>query len=114
METDLILRIVFGLISAAFALFGIIANIKGGKWKKAYNIIKAGTPALKTLGDLIQKAEKFTHFSGVEKLEWVLTQYKIECLSNGEKFDEAKVTEDVEYLIGLSKNVNKKEVKVIE
>ena len=113
------IEIILSCISAACVVasfvFGVIYKIKGGKWKSVAESVSAIGDEFSKLSSLVQKAETFTNYSGAEKLNYVLTNYKLDCLNNGVKYDEAAATAQVEELIKLTKNVNAgKTVKVIE
>lgn len=112
------IQIVIYCISAACSVagvvFGIVYKIKGGNWKKAAEAVISIGDEFSKLSTLVQKAEEFKNYSGAEKLNYVLTNYKLDCLNNGIKYDEARATEQVEEIIKLTRNVNAKTVKVIE
>ena len=113
------IQIICYVISACFTIagvvFGIVYKIKGGKWKKVATCFSAIGDQFSTLSGLIKKAEGFKNYTGAEKLNYVLTNYKLDCLNNGIKYDEAAATEQIESIIDLTKAVNaKKTVNVID
>lgn len=105
---------VAGVIAVAGFVFGLIAKIKGGAWKKVAEGVSSLGDEFSKLAELVEKAETFTNYSGAEKLNYVLTNYKLDCINNGIKYDEAAVTEQIEKIINLTKNVNTKSVNVIK
>lgn len=105
---------VAGAIAVAGFVFGIISKIKGGVWKKVAEGVSSLGDEFSKLAELVEKAETFTNYSGAEKLNYVLTNYKLDCINNGIKYDEAAVTEQIEKIIKLTKNVNTKSVNVIQ
>lgn len=105
---------VAGAIAVAGFVFGIISKIKGGVWKKVAEGVSSLGDEFSKLAELVEKAESFTNYSGAEKLNYVLTNYKLDCINNGIKYDEAAVTEQIEKIIKLTKNVNTKSVNVIK
>lgn len=105
---------VAGAIAVAGFVFGLIAKIKGGAWKKVAEGVSSLGDEFSKLAELVKKAETFTNYSGAEKLNYVLTNYKLDCINNGIKYDEVAVTEQIEKIVDLTKNVNAKKVNVIE
>ena len=120
------IQIIYYVVSAFFTIagvvFGIVYKIKGGKWRKVAEAASTIADGMTSLGDqfstlsgLIKKAEGFKNYTGAEKLNYVLTNYKLDCLNNGIKYDEAAATEQIESIIDLTKAVNaKKTVNVID
>lgn len=106
MELDKFLQIIYLCIGCLGILFGFVSTFKSLKGKTILQKLKTLTPQLNYLITLIKKAESFTHYTGSEKLTYVLTQYQLYCLNNKITFDETKVTEQVEELITLTKEVN--------
>lgn len=58
------------------------------------------------LYNFIQDAEKFKNYTGVEKKNYVLTKMNQYSLENHLQFDEEYISNKLEELIGLTKNVN--------
>ena len=54
----------------------------------------------------IEQAESYVHYSGEEKKEYVMTKANRYAIENNIAFDEDAVSEKVEELITLSKEVN--------
>ena len=54
----------------------------------------------------VEQAEKLINFNGEEKKEFVMVKVNQYALKHGIKFDEKEVSDKVEELIALSKNVN--------
>lgn len=106
-EIELILTLagtVLGLFIAS-VLF-IVKIIRGSISKKE---LKNSYVLLEAVAPLMEIAETFTHYSGEEKKEYVMTKVQQFAIENGIKFDSEAVTNKIEELIGLSKNVNGKE-----
>lgn len=61
---------------------------------------------LKLLPTVIEQAERFMHYTGEEKKEYVLTRVNRFALDNGLPFDAAYVADKIEELVALSKQVN--------
>lgn len=57
---------------------------------------------------LITKADTFQHYSGAEKLQYVLSNAMTQLITNGEAYDEETVTNDVNNLVAFTKSVNYK------
>ena len=112
-----IVQIIGYVISAICAVaglgFGIVYKVKGGNWKKAADAASAIGSEFSKLSSLVKKAEQFKNYSGAEKLNYVLTNYKLDCLNSGVKYDEAAVVAHIEQIIDLTKSVNVKTVNVI-
>lgn len=112
---QIIYYVISALITLAGVVFGIIYKIKGGKWKIAADAVTAIGNEFSKLSDLVKKAEEFKNYSGAEKLNYVLTNYKLDCLNAGVKYDEAAAVAQIEAIIDLTKSVNVvKNVNVIE
>ena len=106
-EIELILTLagtVIGLFIAS-VLF-IVKIIRGSISKKE---LKNSYVLLEAVAPLMEIAETFTHYSGEEKKEYVMTKVQQFAIENGIKFDSEAVTNKIEELIDLSKNVNGKE-----
>ena len=54
----------------------------------------------------IEEAEKFTHYSGAEKKEYVMARAKRFAVEKGYEFDTAEVSVKIEELVALSKHIN--------
>jgi hypothetical protein len=102
------------ILSSASAGAGLLATsvtflvkfIKSAKAKKiAENVIKICAAVV----PLIEQAERFSDYSGEEKKEFVMTKANQFAIDNGMPFDKALVSEKVEELVDLSKQINKRE-----
>jgi len=81
----------------------IMKFINSAKAKKgAENIIKIGNAVI----PYIEQAEKFINYSGTEKKEFVMTKANQFALTQGICFDAKAVSERVEELVKLTKQVN--------
>ena len=59
-----------------------------------------------TIQPLIVEAEKFTHFSGEEKKQYVLTKANQFAIDHKLKFDQEKVSVMIDELVETTKKVN--------
>ncbi len=105
------LREIITIISASL---GLIATIIGFliplvKNIKAKNKLVAIKKLTSTLQSLIIDAEAFVNFTGTEKKEYVMTKANRFAIENKIPYNEADVSEKIEELICLSKEVNKRE-----
>ena len=73
---------------------------------KAKNKLVALNKLTSTLQTLIIEAEEFTNFTGTEKKEYVMTKANRYAIKNKIPFDEQLVSDKVEDLVALSKEVN--------
>lgn len=73
--------------------------------KTAENIIEIGNAVI----PYIEQAEKFANYSGVEKKEYVLTKANQFAIEQGIDFNAATVSDRIEELVKLTKEVNKRE-----
>lgn len=105
------LREIITIISASL---GLIATIIGFliplvKNIKAKNKLVAIKKLTSTLQSLIIDAEAFVNFTGTEKKEYVMTKANRFAIENKIPYNETDVSEKIEELICLSKEVNKRE-----
>lgn len=76
-----------------------VKYIKEKNWGKVIDEVK----------NLISVAEKSTHYTGLEKRDYVLTKANQYAIENGIKFDSTKVGMAIDELVELTKKVNKRE-----
>lgn len=93
-----------GLIATAIGF--LIPLVKNVKTKNRLSAVKKLTD---TLHSLIIEAETFVNFSGAEKKEYVMTKANRYAIDNKIPYNEADVSEKIEDLISISKEVNKRE-----
>lgn len=97
----------------------VIAFVKGNKSKTTQPTTQSGIKnisqeIISKIPEYIVMAEQFYNSlvpssmqkTGAQKLAYVLDKIKIDCLTNNIEYDEQKVTEEVEKLIDLTKQVN--------
>lgn len=101
------------IITIASACLGLLATITGFmiplvKNVKAKNKLTALNKLTTTLQSLIVDAEAFTNFTGAEKKEYVMTKANRYAMENKIPYDEQAVSDKVEDLVALSKEVNKR------
>lgn len=101
------------IISIASAALGLLITtvtflskfVTNAKAKKAMeNIVKIGNAVI----PYIEEAETFVHYSGEEKKQYVLTKANMFAIENKIKFNEQAVSEKIEELVTLTKQVNKR------
>ena len=101
------------IITIASACLGLIATITGFliplvKNVKAKNKLTALNKLSTTLQAFIVDAETFTNFTGAEKKEYVMTKANRYAIENKIPYDEQAVSDKVEEIVALSKEVNKR------
>ncbi len=102
------------IITIASACLGLIATITGFliplvKNVKAKNKLTALNKLTTTLQAFIVDAETFTNFTGAEKKEYVMTKVNRYAMENKIPYDEQAVSDKVEEIVALSKEVNKRD-----
>lgn len=102
------------IITIVSACLGLLATVTGFliplvKNVKAKNRLSAINKLTVTLQSLVVDAEKFADFSGAEKKEYVMTKINRYAIENKIPYDEQAVSEKIEDLVALSKEVNKRE-----
>lgn len=102
------------IITIASACLGLLATITGFliplvKNVKAKNKLTALNKLSATLQALIIDAETFANFTGAEKKEYVMTKANRYAIEHKLPYDEQAVSEKVEDLVALSKEVNKRD-----
>ena len=83
----------------------ILRVIKESKAKRA---CAQSTAISNAVLPFIREAERFTHFTGLEKKIYVMTKAAQFAIANKIKFDESLVSNKVEELITLTRLVNAK------
>lgn len=93
----------FSLLAASITfMFKFIVALKAKKESLTREKINDALPSL------IEEAEKFIHYSGTEKKEYVLTKINQFAIENNLKFNIQFVSDKIEELVELSKQVNKR------
>ena len=105
------IELILSLAGTAVSLFiacvlFIVKIVRGCITKKK---LKNGYVLLDAVAPLMEIAETFTNYSGEEKKEYVMTKVNKFAIENGITFDEEAVSQKIESLIGLSKEVNARE-----
>ena len=84
----------------------IMKFLKSAKAKKiCEHVVEVGNAVI----PYIKQAETFLNYSGAEKKEFVMTKANQYAIENGIRFDEALVSEKIEELVRLTKEVNKRD-----
>lgn len=103
---ELYLSIAAAIISLIFAI--IVCIIKLVRAVKAKTKLQDDADLLDAVAPIMQIAESFTNYSGAEKKEYVLTRINQLAIENGINFDVKAISDKIEELIKLSKEVNYK------
>lgn len=80
--------------------------VKFIKNEKAKKVLNCTLKLAETIQPLIVEAEKFTHFSGEEKKQYVLTKANQFAIDHKLKFDQEKVSVMIDELVETTKKVN--------
>ncbi len=108
METlKMILSIAAGALP--FIITTLTYMIKFIKNKNAKKILNGVLSVTEQLQPLIVQAEKFTHYSGEEKKQYVLTRVRQFAMENNLRFDETAVSEEIDEIVATTKRVNARE-----
>lgn len=105
------LELIISLASAALGLLATTATflakfIKNAKLKK---IAQSTIEICNVLIPYIEQAETFVNYSGAEKKEFVMTKANQYAVEHNIKFNEELVSNEIEELVKLSKEVNRRE-----
>ena len=97
--------------SLAGTIFGLLITVGGLVYrvKKANKVKKAcdqSTAISNAVLPIICEAEKLSNFTGLEKKAYVMTKATQFALSNKIRFDEEMVSQKIEELINLTRQVN--------
>lgn len=105
------IKIIVSLVSALVPLISIITGliIKFAKTEQAKKLAKQLNFWTTEIGKYVVEAEKFLNYKGLEKKEYVLTKVNQACLDNKVKYDLIKVSEILEDVVKITKQVNQKE-----
>lgn len=105
------LEVILSLAGAALGLLVTAATfiVKFLKKSKAKKVADQVIEICNAILPYIEQAEKFIHYTGEEKKEYVMTKANQYALENGIEFDSEYIGDKVEELIGLTKQVNAKE-----
>lgn len=101
------------IITIITAALGLIITITGFliplvKSTKAKKSLIAVNKLTGTLQNMVIEAEKFVNYSGEEKKQYVMTKAYKYAVENKIPYDENAVSEKIEDLVALSKQVNVK------
>lgn len=100
------IEIILYVLSGAFGLATAIAGIFAGKRGKGENTEKGKHTAFDYLCQVMSEVEKYKHFTGAEKHDYVMTKVNQFCIDNKLKFDAELTAENIEKMINFSKEVN--------
>lgn len=103
-KLELIISLISALLAAVVTAATFIA--KFAKSVKAKKIAEQTIEICNAILPFVEQAETFSHYSGEEKKQFVMTKANRYALCRGLKFDEQLVGEKVEELVALTKNVN--------
>ena len=68
----------------------------------------------KNIIPFIVEAEKFINYTGIEKKNYVMTRLNQYAIANDIKFDQEEISNKIEELVELTKQVNKKSLVTID
>jgi hypothetical protein len=106
-QLEVILSI--GGTAVGFLATAVTFCIKFIKSAKAKKIAEQTLRVTNAVLPFIEQAETFLNYSGSEKKEFVLTKANQFAIDNGIKFNAESVGAKIEELVGLTKEVNKRE-----
>lgn len=87
------------IVAIVSAIISLIYCIKNKKWNKLKAFVQ----------ECITTAETMKNFTGEEKKEYVITKANQFAISKGIKFDTEKVSNLIEELVTLTKQVNQRD-----
>lgn len=104
-------------ISLAATVIGLIAStttflIKFIKSTKARNVAEQVLKMTQLILPFIEEAEKFAHFSGEEKKQYVMTRSMQLAVKNNMKVNDDFISNKIEELINLTNHVNTNKANV--
>ena len=110
------LELIMSLAGVCIGLIVTVATLvaKYAKSAKARQAAEQTIEICNAIVPYIEQAEGFLHYSGEEKKEYVMTKANRYAIENNIAFDAEEVSEKVEELIALSKEVNVKDSSVSE
>lgn len=109
-------KIILSCIGAFLTLISLIAGfltkiLKDAKKRKRAEQLTFFTEKAQ---EYVVLAEKFLNYAGSEKKEYVTTKINQECITNKIKFDPVKVSEVIEEIVKITKQVNKRDKDNVE
>lgn len=104
------IEVILSMLAPALTLLcTTLVFLKGKiKNKRMKNILENASKITSQIIPLIEQAEKFVNYSGEEKKEYVLTKLLGYAINNKLKFDKEEISNKIEELITMSKQVNSK------
>lgn len=106
MNTETIMT-VCALIGTLLSLLGLFFSLLAkSKNKKARTIAESMLEVIDFCKDAVRIAEEFTNFSGEEKKAYATTLVKQKCIEEGIKINDTEISNDIENIISISKNIN--------
>lgn len=104
------IEVILSMIAPALTLLcTTLVFLKGKiKNKRMKNILENASKITSQIIPLIEQAEEFVNYSGEEKKEYVLTKLERYAINNKLKFDKEEISNKIEELITMSKQVNSK------
>lgn len=103
-------KIVITLLSTLIPLLGTITTliIKLTRSEKVKKNAKTLNFWLEQVSKWVKEAEKFVNYSGEEKKSFVESKVSQDCVDNKMKYDKDKVSEIIEKVVMLTKEVNQR------
>ena len=103
-NVEMIISICYILATFAFLVYNFWRAKKAGKQTEAERIKnETEQTIINSALEFIQQAEKFTNYTGEEKLNWVLTRLKT---LNQNLYKDNELVELINYLVNVTNNVN--------
>ncbi len=103
-------EILLSIVGTVFSLLltSIVCWIKAIKSGKQKKLLQNHATFMDAIAPLMELAEKYHNYSGEEKKQFVLTKMNQLAIENNLKFDAEEISNRIEELITLSKEVNNK------
>ncbi|MDE7100372.1 MAG: hypothetical protein K2O05_00785, partial [Anaeroplasmataceae bacterium] len=109
MNLEMLLSLMATGIGFMISLFTLI--IKLSKNKKVRKTAEEMLSFTEKLSTFVEEAEKFSHYTGAEKKNFVLTKLNQFSIDNHMNFDEEWVSSKIDEVISLTNKVNASENK---
>ena len=111
-----ILKEIIDIIAVALPLLIslIIVIAKLTKNIKLKNISENLIEVEEVIKRFMESAESFINYSGADKKEWVKVKVNQYCIENSIPYSDSIVDSLIEKLIGLTKNINKREKDMVK
>ena len=103
-ETIMTLCALIGtLLSLLGLFFSLLAKSKN---KKARTIAESMLEVIGYTREAVKIAEQYANFTGDEKKAYATTLIKQRCIEEGIKINDEEISNDIEHIISISKDIN--------